>query len=82
MPGTAIPMSGDFTTLPRDLRGLLELAKSAEQRRRELPAPLRNMPIDELLALTEADIKRILTPPAKPTDKPAEQPPAKPEDKK
>lgn len=71
----AVPMSGDFTGLPKDLRSLLELAKSANEKRRALPAPLRDMPIDQLINLTTEQLHAILTPPAKP---PAQETPEEP----
>jgi len=65
VPGNnAKPMSGDFTGLPSDLRGMIETSREMEKKRRQLPPALREMPIDELLALTPDKLTSILTPPA------------------
>lgn len=66
---SGIPRYGDFTEIPNDLRSIIEMSRSMQRRRRELPPQLRDMPVEELLALTPDDIKEILTPPA---DKPVE----------
>lgn len=58
------PMAGDFSELPDDLRGFIESAKSIKEVRRKLPPQLREMPIEELLALTPDKLTSILTPPA------------------
>lgn len=65
------PMYGDFSHLPEDLRGFIETAQSYEERRAALPEQLRNMPIEELLALTPEELTNKLTPPA-PTPEPKE----------
>lgn len=75
VPGqTEPPMYGDFTTLPNDLRGFLDRAKSLESLRQKLPVQLRDKTPEELAALTPDELKNILTPPA--------QPPAKTEETK
>lgn len=63
MPGTgAQPIYGDFTQLPKDLREFIDLGRSIEDRRAELPPELREMPIEELLALTPEQLTDKLTP--------------------
>lgn len=70
-PGTtAQPLYEDFTNLPTDLRGFIELGREMEQRRNELPEAFRTMSIDELMTLTPADIQRTLTPAQPDTPKP------------
>lgn len=58
------PLSGDFTQLPRDLRGFIDLAKSMKNLKSKLPKELRDIPDAKLLALTPDQLKNILTPPA------------------
>lgn len=68
------PMSGDFTNLPRDLRGYIETSKQLHALRHRLPKELQDMDFAELLALRPDELTAILTP--KPAD-----PPAKTEEK-
>lgn len=56
------PLYGDWTKLPADLRGMLEMARGTEAQRRKLPPELRDMPIEELFALTPEQLKEKLTP--------------------
>lgn len=65
------PMYGDFSVLPRDLRGFIQEAASLERHRRNLPEQLRNMSLPELLSLTPDKLKDILTP--APTPVPTEE---------
>lgn len=60
------PIYGDFTTLPDDLRGMIEEAKSMKDRRAKLPPVLRDLPVEELLSLTPDKLSSILSPPAQP----------------
>lgn len=71
---TKTPMYGDFTQLPDDLRGYIEESRTIKERRAQLPKELREMPIEELLALTPDKLTAILTPPATPPAQPTEQP--------
>jgi len=57
------PLYGDFTELPKDLRGMIELANSLKTNKDRLPEQLRGIPIAELLALTPAEINAKLAPP-------------------
>lgn len=59
----AQPIYADFTTLPEDLRGMIEQSRSIQARRAQLPDKLREMPIEQLLTLTADDLTNILTPP-------------------
>lgn len=68
------PMFGDFSNLPRDLRGMIEMGRNMQGLRKSLPEGLRDKPLEELLRLTQDDIKKILSPPAIPPAPPA--PPA------
>lgn len=66
----AQPMYGDFTALPEDLREYIETARSFANHRQNLPEAIRDMPIEELLALTPEELTNKLTPPAPtPADK-------------
>lgn len=65
-PGDAKPMYGDFTELPTDLRGFIEMARSMNRHRNRLPEKLRNMSVADLTALTREQLGEILKPPATP----------------
>lgn len=56
----------DATSLPEDLRGFIEMGRTLEDRRAELPEEIRDMPIEQILSLRDDDIARILTPPDAP----------------
>lgn len=64
------PMGGDFTQFPTDLRDLIHTARDLNAHRQRLPAKLRNIPLEELLALTPEQLNNILTPPAPPPAEP------------
>lgn len=64
------PLYGDFTNLPTDLRGMIEESRSVQKRRDQLPAELKAMPIEELLALTPEQLTTILTPVETPPPEP------------
>lgn len=67
VPGASTePMAGDFSELPTDLREMIETAKGIKEKRQGLPPQLRDMPIEELLALTPDKLANILTPPQQP----------------
>lgn len=68
------PIFADFTGLPHDLRAAIEMARSIDGLRHQLPKELRDMPIEELVTLTQDQLTNILTPPAK--EEPAKQEPA------
>lgn len=71
-PGAPIaPINGDFTHLPQDLRGFLDTSRTLHANRNKLPKELRNMPVEELLALTPDKLKSILTPAPAPAPAPA-----------
>lgn len=61
------PQFGDFSNLPTDLRGFIEVANTLAEKRQALPDKLRDMPMDELLALTPDELTNILTPPTEPS---------------
>lgn len=67
---------GDFTQLPTDLRGFIELGRTLQDTIEELPLALRATPLDELVQMTNEQIARILTPaePVKPTEPKETQP--------
>ena len=73
-PGTtARPMYGDFTGLPKDLRGLIEQARQIETLRGELPKELQGLTVDDLVSMDASALKAYLTP-AKPANEPATKP--------
>jgi len=64
MGGAKKPMFGqDYSELPRDLRGFIEMGKDLETHRRNLPEQLQGIKTQDLLALTPEQLKNILTPP-------------------
>lgn len=65
-------MYEDFASLPEDLRGYINMAKSLDGYRRSLPKELAEMPTDQLLNLKQEELTRILTPPA-PTPEPKKE---------
>lgn len=73
--GADQPIYGDFTEFPTDLRETIEMGKRLAYHKGKLPDALKDMPIDELLALTPETLRAKLTP----ADKPAE--PVKDENK-
>lgn len=58
------PMYGDFSELPESLRDYIETARTFAEHRQNLPEALRDMPLEELLALTPEELTNKLTPPA------------------
>jgi len=73
--GTKAPMFGDFSELPEDLRGFIEMGRSITEHREQLPEQLRNVPTARLFNMTREEISAILNPPPKADDKPNEEPP-------
>lgn len=65
---------GDFTRIPRDLREMIDTARDLENQRRRLPKELRDMPVEELMALTPQQLKDILQPAPEPKEEPKEAP--------
>jgi len=61
-PGPGNIRYGDFTALPSDLRGFLEMARSIDANRQTLPPELREIPVEELVTLSNYDIQAILNP--------------------
>lgn len=61
----------DLVEVPQDLRSVIEMSRSVHGIRKRLPETLREKPIEELLMMTEADIRAIVQPP---TPTPAPQP--------
>lgn len=58
----------DWTQFPTDLQGMIEMARTVELHRGRLPAELKEMPMDQILALTPEQLSNILTKPAKTQD--------------
>lgn len=58
------PIAGDFSRLPRDLRGFIHQARSIKRLRDQLPDALKEKTVDELMSLTADELKKILAPPA------------------
>lgn len=63
--GAKPPMHGvDFTELPPDYRGMIELARSLARNMNKLPPALRGLTPEQLLALTPEQLTAKLAPPA------------------
>lgn len=60
------PHYTDTTNLPADLRDMMELAKQLPGYIGQLPPELRDIPLDQLMAMTAEDIRTRLTPPESP----------------
>jgi len=73
-PPGATPIYGDFTELPEDLRGFIEMGRSIGKLTNELPEPLREVPVHELVAMTDEQILRKLNPPEQPANAPKDDP--------
>lgn len=65
-PNGAAPIYADFTQLPDDLRGFIEMGRSINQHQQSLPKELQGIPLEELVTMTNAQITAILNPPATP----------------
>lgn len=61
------PMYGDFTQLPKDLRGFIEKGRELKSLQSALPPQLQGKPLEELMSLTPQALKDILTPAPTPT---------------
>lgn len=62
-PQARIGQYGDFTQLPTDLRGFIEMGRSISQHREQLPEALQEIPIEYLVQMTNEQINAILAPP-------------------
>lgn len=60
---TKEPMYQDFSELPRDLRGFIEMGRGLSENADKLPKQLRDLAPEELFALTREQITAKLTPP-------------------
>lgn len=71
-PGPGI--TGDFTQLPPDLRGLIEQARSIEHHRKQLPKALQDLTIQDLCEMDNQALLAYLKPAVQPTttEKPQE----------
>lgn len=63
-------MTGDFSQLPEDLRGFIDMGRSIETLREKLPPELQNKSVEEIVALTPEQLTNILnpSPPSAPTE--------------
>jgi len=63
VPGSAKePIYEDFSQLPKDLRGFIEMGRALDTHRKELPEQLRGIPVERLVGLTRNEINAILAP--------------------
>jgi hypothetical protein len=60
----ANPIWADFSELPTDLRGFIEMGRSIRQLTSKLPEQLRGIPHNELMSLTPDELQAKLNPPA------------------
>jgi len=57
------PIYGDFSELPEDLRGFIEMGRSINHLKTELPEQLRAIPVEQLINLTNEQLVAIINPP-------------------
>lgn len=64
------PIYGDFSQLPEDTRGFIELGRSLDDLKASLPDKLKDIPVQQLITMTNEQISAILAPavPAKPEE--------------
>lgn len=62
-PGQQPPIFADFASLPEDLRGFIDMGRSIEEHRGDLPEALRRIPLNDLVNMSDEQITAILTPP-------------------
>lgn len=67
------PIYGDFTGLPQNLADMIRMARRRAELRQTLPQQLREMPEEQLFALTKDELTKILTPPHEPSAQPEEK---------
>lgn len=60
------PIYGDFTGLPNNLADMIRMARRTAELRQTLPPQLRQMPDEQLFALTKDQLTNILTPAPEP----------------
>lgn len=68
----------DWTLFPQDLATMIQTARTLEEHRAQLPEALREMPINDILALTTEQLTNILKPPAPAGDNTANTPAKEP----
>lgn len=66
-PQGAEPIYADFADLPDDLRGFIEMGRTINTLKSQLPEQLRDLPPAELFRLTDAELLARLTPPEQAT---------------
>lgn len=67
------PIYGDFSELPDDLRGFIEMGRGMTSLVNQLPEQLRDIPVEQLLTMTNDEIVAKLQPPDAPSDKPKDE---------
>lgn len=73
-PGAAgEPLYGDFSKLPKDLRGMIEMARGIEKLRGELPAQLAQLNVADLVEMDDKTLADLLKPAQ--TTPPKQEPP-------
>jgi len=68
-PTAKTPFYGDFTDLPEDLRGFIELGRTKQTLINSLPEQLHDLTLQELMSMTNEQLTAKLQPPNKPADK-------------
>jgi len=62
------PIYADFSELPHDLRGFIEMGRSIQEHQEQLPEQLKGIPLADLVRMTNQQINAILQPDDKPTE--------------
>lgn len=73
MQGGKPPIYADFSELPDDLRGFIEVGRSIGKLEGELPPELRGIPVHQLVNMTNEELLAKLNPPEQPADKPKDE---------
>lgn len=63
------PITGDLTKMPTELREVFQMARSMRENRAKLPKQLRELPLEQLLALTREELDKLLKPASPPAPK-------------
>ncbi|QXP08229.1 MAG: internal scaffolding protein [Arizlama microvirus] len=64
------PIYGDFSQLPEDMRGFIEMGRSINELQSQLPEQLRGISAQELVGMTNEQINEILKPKEQPKEEP------------
>lgn len=70
--GSAEPMYADFTLLPKDLRGFIDMGRGLKDTAAQLPDALKSIPLEQLIGMSDQDLAARLKPAKPPAPTPTE----------